>query len=181
MAKTAKLRFKSNRDIPIYLLIFPAFILLVVFHYVPIYGIVMAFQDFSPFKGVAHSEWIGLKNFLYFIQDGNFWRVMKNTIIINVYQLVLGFPVPVVFAILLNELTLLKYKKLVQTVSYLPYFISWVVASGIFVAPPYLIISRTSNIGTAYSSEPNLNTTNCSSDINSASLFGIHIYIININ
>lgn len=134
MEKSVKIRFKMNRDIPIYLLIIPAFTLLVIFHYIPIYGIVMGFENFSPFKGIMHSEWVGLKNFQYFIMDENFWRVMRNTIIINFYQLVLGFPVPIIFAIFLNELTLVRYKKFVQTVSYLPYFISWVVAAGIVVS-----------------------------------------------
>ncbi len=134
MEKSAKIRFKTSRDIPIYLLILPAFLLLVVFHYIPIYGIIMGFQKFSPFKGIMHSEWVGLKNFQYFITDENFWRVMRNTIVINIYQLVMGFPVPIAFAIFLNELTMTRYKKFVQTVSYLPYFISWVVAAGIVVS-----------------------------------------------
>lgn len=134
MEKSVKIQFKKDRDIPIYLLILPSFMLLLVFHYLPIYGVIISFQNFSPFKGVLNSEWIGFKNFQTFLFDINFWRVMRNTIIINLYQLVFGFPFPILFALLLNELTVNRYKKFVQTVSYLPYFISWVVAAALFTS-----------------------------------------------
>jgi len=128
---TNKIRFKANRDIPIYLLLSPALILLLVFHYIPIYGISMAFETFSPYKGILGSKWVGLKNFEYFLVDSNFWRVMRNTLVINFYTLILGFPAPLILALLLNEVTKKVYKRVVQTISYLPYFISWVVVSGI--------------------------------------------------
>ncbi|MDD4297648.1 MAG: ABC transporter permease subunit [Ruminiclostridium sp.] len=130
----AKLKFNANRDIPVYLLILPAALLLFVFHYLPIYGIVISFQDFSPFKGVLNSNWVGLKNFEHFLSDSNFWRVFKNTIIINLMQIIIGFPIPVMFAIFLNELWSNRFKKVVQTVSYLPHFISWVVAASIITS-----------------------------------------------
>ena len=129
-----KLKFNANRDIPIYLLILPAALLLFVFHYLPIYGIVISFQDFSPFKGVLNSNWVGLKNFEHFLSDSNFWRVFKNTIIINLMQIIIGFPIPVMFAIFLNELWSNRFKKVVQTVSYLPHFVSWVVAASIITS-----------------------------------------------
>jgi len=129
-----KLKFNANRDIPVYLLILPAALLLFVFHYLPIYGIVISFQDFSPFKGVLNSNWVGLKNFEHFLADSNFWRVFKNTIIINLLQIIIGFPIPVMFAIFLNELWSNRFKKVVQTVSYLPHFISWVVAASIITS-----------------------------------------------
>lgn len=129
-----KLKFNANRDIPVYLLILPAALLLFVFHYLPIYGIVISFQDFSPFKGVLNSNWVGLKNFEHFLSDSNFWRVFKNTIIINLMQIIIGFPIPVMFAIFLNELWSNRFKKVVQTVSYLPHFVSWVVAASIITS-----------------------------------------------
>ena len=129
-----KLKFNANRDIPVYLLILPAALLLFVFHYLPIYGIVISFQDFSPFKGVLNSNWVGLKNFEHFLADSNFWRVFKNTIIINLLQIIIGFPIPVMFAIFLNELWSNRFKKVVQTVSYLPHFVSWVVAASIITS-----------------------------------------------
>lgn len=131
---SVKLKFNANRDIPVYLLILPAALLLFVFHYLPIYGIVISFQDFSPFKGVLNSNWVGLKNFEHFLADSNFWRVFKNTIIINLLQIIIGFPIPVMFAIFLNELWSNRFKKVVQTVSYLPHFISWVVAASIITS-----------------------------------------------
>lgn len=120
-----------KKSIPIYLLILPSLILLIIFHYLPIFGIAIAFQDYSVFKGVFGSKFIGFANFQRFLTDPNYWRVMRNTIIINLYDLAIGFPVPIIFALLLNELTSNKYKKLAQTVSYLPHFISWVVVAGI--------------------------------------------------
>jgi len=129
-----RLHFKAERDIPIYVLLLPAVLLLFVFHYIPIYGIIIAFQDFSPFKGILHSDWIGFQNFIYFLKDENFWRVFRNTLAINVMQIAFGFPVPIVFAILLNEIWSNKFKKVIQTVSYLPHFISWVVAASIITS-----------------------------------------------
>ena len=132
-ALSAKLRFKPGRDIPVYMLLLPAALLLFVFHYLPIYGIIIAFQDFSPFKGVLGSDWVGFKYFEQFLTDPNFWRVFKNTIVINLMQIIIGFPIPIIFAIFLNELWSNRFKKVVQTVSYLPHFISWVVAASIIV------------------------------------------------
>jgi putative aldouronate transport system permease protein len=127
--KTLAVRFKKS--IPVYLLLLPGMSLLLVFHYLPIYGIVIAFKNFSPFKGILASEWVGLKYFISFLTDDNFWRVMRNTLTINIYQLLFGFPVPVLFALFINELWSNKLKKFMQTVSYLPHFISWVVVASI--------------------------------------------------
>jgi len=130
MAKAISLK----KSIPAYLLILPALILLIVFHYLPIFGITMAFQDYSVFKGVFGSKWIGLKNFQQFLLDPNFWRVMRNTVLLNLYELAWGFPIPIIFALLLNELRSNRFKKIAQTISYLPHFISWVVVCSIVVA-----------------------------------------------
>jgi len=123
------LQFRAGRDIPRYLLILPAFLLILIFNYGPIYGIIMAFQDFSPYKGITGSNFVGLEHFRYFLMDPNFWRVMGNTIIINFYQLVFGMPIPVIFALMLNEVRHMAFKRTIQTISYLPHFISWVVAA----------------------------------------------------
>lgn len=123
--------FKFSRDVPIYLLLAPALILVIVFCYFPMYGIIIAFKDFSPFKGILGSDWIGLEHFKTFLIDSYFWKVMRNTIRINIYSLIFGFPAPIVLALMLNEVTRVKFKKIVQTISYLPYFISWVVTAAI--------------------------------------------------
>lgn len=120
-----------KKSIPVYTLLLPGVIIHLIFHYFPIYGIIIAFKNFSPFKGILGSDWVGFKHFSYFLSDENFWRVMKNTIIINFYHLIFGFPVPILFALLINELRSNRFKKIVQTISYLPYFISWVVAASI--------------------------------------------------
>ena len=129
--REGRLRFRASRDIPRYFLLLPTLILILVFNYGPIYGILIAFQDFSPYKEIAGSSFIGFKHFSYFLTDENFWRVMRNTIIINFYQLIFGMPVPVVFALLLNEVKNSFCKRIVQTISYLPHFISWVVVASI--------------------------------------------------
>lgn len=134
MDKSVKMKFNAGRDIPIYTFILPALVLLGIFSYGPIYGLLIGFENYSPFKGILHSQWVGFDNFKYFLADENFWRVMRNTIVINIYQLIFGFPVPIIFAIILNELVFVKFKKFAQTVSYLPYFISWVVTAGIIVS-----------------------------------------------
>lgn len=123
--------YQIRNYLHIYSLLLPAMILLFIFHYMPLFGVLMAFQDYSPFKGILRSEWVGLKNFRYFFCDINFWFVMRNTLVINIMQIVVGFPVPIIFALFLNELWSTKFKKFVQTVSYLPHFISWVVAASI--------------------------------------------------
>lgn len=132
--KAEKLRFKFDRDIPLYLLLLPAVTIVAIFYYIPMYGIVIAFQDYNPFKGVLHSQWVWFKHFADFLSDSNFWRVMRNTIIINLYTLVLGFPAPIILALLLNEVTSIRFKRITQTISYLPYFISWVVVAGIITS-----------------------------------------------
>lgn len=129
-----KIGGKASRVISIYMLLAPAMILLFIFHYIPIGGILIAFKDYSPFKGILGSPWVGLKYFRMYFTDENFWRVMKNTIVINIYQLLYGFPVPIIFALLLNEIRADKFKKTVQTISYLPHFVSWVVVAALTTA-----------------------------------------------
>lgn len=121
----------------LYLLLAPAFVLLFIFNYIPMYGIVMAFQDFTPFRGIVGSPWVGMKHILYFLNDATFWRITRNTLIINFYDLLFGFTAPILFALLANEIRIKVFKRVMQTVSYLPHFLSWIVVSGIF----YLMLS----------------------------------------
>jgi len=108
------------------LLVLPGVAWMLVFDYAPMYGLVMAFQDFDPFKGYFRSPWVGLAVFKELFADSFFWSAVWNTLLISSLKLLVGFPLPILFAILLNELPGRKFKKLVQTISYLPYFISWV-------------------------------------------------------
>lgn len=124
----------------IYIMILPMVLYYIIFKYVPMYGSIIAFQDFRVAKGIGGSDWVGLKHFIAFFDSVYFFRVLKNTLLISLYNLVFGFPVPILFAILLNEIRNRLFKSVVQTISYLPHFISLVVICG-------LIISFTSRDG----------------------------------
>jgi len=114
------------------IMLIPAAVYYIIFHYLPMYGVLLAFKDFKITQGIMGSPWAGLRHFDKIINETYFYTVLKNTIIISLYKLVFGFPVPIIFALLLSEVSNVKFKKMVQTVSYLPHFISWVVMAGIF-------------------------------------------------
>ncbi|NIK69028.1 MULTISPECIES: ABC transporter permease subunit [unclassified Paenibacillus] len=116
-----------------YLMLLPGMVWLVMFSIVPMFGILMAFQNYNPGSGLFKSEWVGLENFKYMFQLNDSKTVIRNTLIIAVGKIALNLIVPLVFAILLNELRNLRYKKLVQTVVYLPHFLSWVIMSTIVI------------------------------------------------
>lgn len=130
--QTTKQRFirALKRDKHLYLMFLPVFIWYIIFCYVPLYGVVLAFRDFVPGAGVFGGEWVGLKYFRQFFSTPYFWRVIRNTVLISLYSLFWGFPVPIIFAICINEVSNRKVQRVVQTVSYLPYFISTVVVCG---------------------------------------------------
>lgn len=115
----------------LYLLILPAFIWTIIFRYAPAWGALMAFYDYKPALGFSGSEFVGLKHFIRFVNDSNFWPLIRNTVVISGLRLILLCVLPVTFAILLNELSALKFKKFIQSVSYLPHFISYVVVANI--------------------------------------------------
>ena len=104
-----------------------------IFNYIPMYGLVIAFKDFNIVKPISDAPWVGLKHFIEFVNDDNFLNVLTNTLGISLLKLLIGFPLPIIFALLLNELTSLKFKKAVQTISYLPHFLSWVILGGIII------------------------------------------------
>lgn len=126
-----KVDFLRNKGC--YLLIIPILIWFLIFHYAPMGGLVMAFQKYSPGKGILHSTWVGFKNFEKFFSSIYFWRLIKNTAVLGLMDLAISFPAPIIFALLLNEVRLKKYKKFVQTCSYLPYFVSTVIMCGLVV------------------------------------------------
>ncbi len=114
----------------LYLMLLPIVVFYVVFHYFPIYGAQIAFRDFKPRLGVFGSEWVGFKNFIDFFTGVYFWRLVRNTLILNGLNLLIGFPAPIILALLLNEVRNVRFKRGVQTISYLPHFISTVVVCG---------------------------------------------------
>ncbi len=109
----------------------PGLAFLILFNYVPLYGILIAFEDYIMLDGVFGSEWVGLENFRRLFAGADFTRAFKNTVVISLLRLVAGFPAPIILALMLNEVKALKFKKAMQTLSYLPYFFSWVVLAGI--------------------------------------------------
>jgi putative aldouronate transport system permease protein len=131
-SKPRKRKVRITTLVSLYALFAPTAILLFVFHYMPMYGIIIAFKDYSIYKGIMGSEWVGFEHFQYFLQDEKFWQVFRNTIILNVYDLIFGFTAPIVFALLANELYQRTFKRVMQTISYLPHFLSWIVVSGVF-------------------------------------------------
>lgn len=115
----------------VYIMLVPVLVYYVIFHYLPMFGIVISFQNYKPAKGIARSNWVGFKNFTSFFEGPYAWRVIKNTIVLSLYQLIVGFPAPIILALMLNEMKCEKYKRVCQTLTYLPHFISLVVICGI--------------------------------------------------
>lgn len=111
----------------IYLMLLPVVIYYAVFCYGPMSKIVIAFQNFKPALGISGSKWVGMKYFIDFFTGPYAWRLIRNTLLLNILQIILAFPVPIILALLINEIQCRPYKKLVQTVSYMPHFISLVV------------------------------------------------------
>lgn len=111
----------------VYLIVLPVIVYFILFAYKPMYGIIIAFKDYRGTKGIWGSEWVGMQHFCDFFTDIYFWRLLRNTFLLSFYSILWGFPIPVIFALLLNEVRSVKYKRIVQTSSYLPHFISIVV------------------------------------------------------
>lgn len=123
-----------------YLLLLPAIIYFVLFHYKPMYGVIIAFKDYRMLDGIIRSPWVGFKNFERLFSSIYFYRVLRNTVIISLLRVAFGFPAPIILALLLNEIRSVAYKKIVQSISYLPHFISWVVIGGMLreiLSPTY--------------------------------------------
>ncbi|MCY9664043.1 ABC transporter permease subunit [Paenibacillus alginolyticus] len=117
----------------LYLISLPGILYFIVFKYVPLLGSVIAFQDYNIFDGFTGSEWVGFEHFIRMFAHYDFLKILKNTILIGIYDLVLAFPAPIILALLLNELRVVVYKRLLQTVVYMPHFLSWVIVSGIAI------------------------------------------------
>lgn len=118
---------EMRRNYVLYIMAIPVVLYFFLFCYLPMFGIVVAFQDHNIRKGITGSDWVGLENFIHFFKNPEFFLILKNTVLISLYSIIFGFPAPIIFALLLNEIKNLKYKKIIQTVTYLPHFISMVV------------------------------------------------------
>ncbi|MBO7742841.1 sugar ABC transporter permease [Paenibacillus sp. MWE-103] len=134
----------------IYLLILPTIAFFAVFTYAPFYGITLAFKDFKIMSGILHSPWVGFEHFRSMFASEKFPELLRNTVVISLYRLVFGFPVPILFALLLNEVRQLWFKRSIQTITYFPHFLSWVVFGGIvynFIGPSGIINLLLANAG----------------------------------
>ena len=131
------LSYRLKQYWPAYLLLLPVVLWYAIFCYAPMGGLVIAFKKYSVIKGIWNSPWVGLKNFERLFGSAAFMRSIQNTLVFSGLNFVFGFPLPIIFAILLNEMPGIRYKKIVQTVSYLPHFISWSVAGGLV----YMLLS----------------------------------------
>lgn len=118
----------------LYLMLLPGILYIIIFHYVPMFGLVISFEDYKIFKGISGSPWVGLGNFQTLFSSAKFYLVMRNTFLISIYKIIIGFPMPILVAILINEVRNKFFMKSVQTVIYLPHFISWIVASGLVIS-----------------------------------------------
>lgn len=124
---------RLNKSKYLLLLAFPTFIYMIVFHLLPIYGLIIAFYDYNAFKGIASSKFVGFEQFRMFFSNMDFANIIRNTFLLGLYRLIWTFPAPILLALLINELQEPRFKKLVQTVSYLPHFVSVSVVAGMTI------------------------------------------------
>ncbi|WP_291291255.1 ABC transporter permease subunit [Enterococcus sp.] len=130
--KEVKTKIKKSRQL--YLFVLPAFLIILIFSYGPMYGVIIAFKDYMPSLGILDSPWVGFKHFQRFFDSYYFWDLMKNTLGISLYSLIVGFPLPIILALALNEIKDGPFKKITQTVTYAPNFIAVVVMVGMVIA-----------------------------------------------
>ncbi|RJG16640.1 sugar ABC transporter permease [Paenibacillus thiaminolyticus] len=123
--KSAFKRFFMQIDIQ--LMVLPALVFIFIFSYIPMYGVLIAFQDYKMGSNLLNNNWVGLKHFIAFFNSPDFYPVMRNTIVISFLKFIFGFPAPILLALMLNEVRKMFFKRVVQTVTYLPHFLSWVV------------------------------------------------------
>lgn len=134
-----------RRSRELYLLLLPAVILLILFSYIPMYGVLMAFQDYNPSLGISGSEWVGFRNFIEYFNSWQFAKTLKNTLVINILSIAIQFPLPILLALLCNQMRSAAFKKFFQVSTYLPHFISTVVMCGmiiLFTSPSRGIIAH---------------------------------------
>ena len=129
--QTIKRDWIHNRSV--YLLAIPIFLYFIIWNYLPMVGIVLAFEDYTPRGGFIFSQWVGVQNFVDFFSSYYLWRLLRNTLLLSILNLIINFPAPIILALLLNELQNEIFKKVIQTISYMPFFVSTVVICGIIV------------------------------------------------
>ncbi|MHA6483474.1 ABC transporter permease [Paenibacillus sp. strain BS8-2] len=142
MWKTIRREWSKNYDL--YLLLIPGIVFFAIFRYIPMAGYIIAFKDYNMFKGLWESDWAGLTHFKEMVELPSFWPMIKNTIMLNVWSLIFGFPAPIILALLLNEIRVKWFKRVTQSLLYVPHFMSWIILGGIVynvLSPDYGIIN----------------------------------------
>ncbi len=145
MATKTDVRRRLKESAPLYLLLLPSLIILLLFTYYPMYGVVIAFKDFKPAEGILGSDWAGFKNFTTYFHSFQFKPTIRNTVVISLYTIAVTFPLPILVALMCNQMKALRYKKFFQVSTYLPHFISTVVMCGmiiLFLSPSTGVISK---------------------------------------
>lgn len=143
--KKTKMFVKLSKSTGLYLLLLPSVISLILFNYIPMYGVLMAFQDYNPTLGIWGSKWVGFDNFIHYFQSWQFGKTIYNTFIISILNIVITFPLPILLALMCNQMRAKMYKKFFQVSTYLPHFISTVVMCGmiiLFTSPSRGIIAQ---------------------------------------
>ena len=125
-----RIRSRMWRERYVYLLLLPGVLYFILFKYVPMFGLVLAFKDYSPFRGIWDSPWVGMEHFRTIFSDGEVLQVIRNTLYISFLQIAFAFPIPIVLALMLNEVRHSVYKRTIQSIVYLPHFLSWVIVVG---------------------------------------------------
>ncbi|WP_100406458.1 ABC transporter permease [Bacillus solitudinis] len=125
--KRAVLKKRILKNKLIYLMILPGLVYFFIYKYVPMYGLIISFQDYKPYLGITGSEWVGLKHFERLFTSPEFWMIFKNTLVLFALQIIVFFPIPIIFSLMLNEVRHMFFKRTVQTLIYIPHFMSWVV------------------------------------------------------
>ncbi|MFC4808038.1 ABC transporter permease [Paenibacillus sp. GCM10023250] len=141
-ARSRRLWLDIRRDKYLYLLILPGVLFFIVFKYIPMWGVLIAFQDYSPYLGMMQSEWVGFEHFARFFSNPDFALLFRNTMMISLMNLVFFFPLPILLSLLLNEVTQRAFKRTIQSIVYMPHFLSWVIIAGI----TFLLLSQSSGI-----------------------------------
>jgi putative aldouronate transport system permease protein len=130
-ASNGSLMRRWQRDKWLYLLLLPGVLYFLVFKYIPMWGVVLAFKNYQPFLGFMKSDWVGMEHFRNFFQNPDFVKLLRNTLLLSLYNLIFFFPAPIILALLLNEVRIALYKKAIQTLIYIPHFISMVIVASI--------------------------------------------------
>jgi len=143
--RKTKIRKMLWRDRYLYLLLLPAALYFIIFKFVPMYGVQIAFKDYKIDLGISGSEWVGARYFERLFQSSMFFRVFRNTLLLNIYSVIFGFPAPIILALMLNELRSKRYKRIMQSIVYIPHFFSWVILAGMIsnlLSPSHGAINR---------------------------------------